>query len=69
MRLKDKVAIITGAGSGLGRASALLFAKEGARVVVAEIISEDGDETVKRGRDAGGDAVFCQTDVTKSADC
>ena len=69
MRLKDKVAIITGAGSGLGRASALLFAKEGARVVVAEIISEDGEETVKRVRDAGGDAVFCQTDVTKAADC
>jgi len=69
MRLKDKVAIITGAGSGLGRASAILFAKEGARVVVAEIVSKDGEETVKRVRDAGGDAVFCQTDVTKAADC
>ena len=69
MRLKDKVAIITGAGSGLGRASALLFAKEGARVVVAEIVPKEGEETVRRVREAGGDASFVQVDVTKAADC
>lgn len=69
MRLKDKVAIITGAGSGLGRASAILFAKEGAKVVVAEIVREGGEETVRRVRETGGDATFVQVDVSKAADC
>ena len=46
MKLKDKVAIITGAGSGLGRAAAILFAKEGAKVVVADINEKNGNETV-----------------------
>jgi NAD(P)-dependent dehydrogenase (short-subunit alcohol dehydrogenase family) len=45
MRLENKVAVITGAGSGIGRASAKLFAKEGARVVVADLNSESGQET------------------------
>ena len=46
MRLDDKVALITGAGSGIGRESALLFAREGARVVVADLNEEAGEETV-----------------------
>lgn len=69
MRLKDKVAIITGAGSGLGRASARLFAKEGAKVMVADIAAGDGEETVRLIKEDGGDAIFVQVDVSKAADC
>jgi NAD(P)-dependent dehydrogenase (short-subunit alcohol dehydrogenase family) len=68
MRLRDKVAIITGAGSGLGRAAALLFAKEGAKVVVAANRDKDGEHTVKSIKDVGGDALFVKVDVTKAAD-
>ena len=65
-RLKGKVAIITGAGSGFGRASALLFAKEGAKVVVADIGDQAGKETVRLIEEAGGDAVFVHTNVADS---
>jgi NAD(P)-dependent dehydrogenase (short-subunit alcohol dehydrogenase family) len=68
MRLKDKVAIITGACSGLGRAAALLFAKEGAKVVVAANREKDGEQTVKSIKDNGGDVIFTQVDVTRAAD-
>ena len=68
MRLKGKVAIITGAGSGLGRASAILFAGEGAKVVVAAHGDEDGEQTVKSIRGAGGDAILARVDVTKATD-
>lgn len=64
MRLADKVAIITGAGSGIGRASASLFAEEGAKIVVADIDHEGGDETVASINAAGGDSIFVHTDVT-----
>ena len=63
MRLEHKVAIITGAGSGIGRAAALLFAAEGAKVVVADISNEAGGESVRQVRAQGGDAVWVQTDV------
>ena len=69
MKLADKVAIITGSGSGLGRASALLFAQEGAKVVVADIAVKDAEETVSIIKKAGGDAIPCQVDVTKASDC
>lgn len=69
MKLKDKVAIITGSGSGLGRASALLFAKEGARVVVADIAMKKAEETVDMIRKEGGEATACLVDVTRESDC
>jgi len=64
-RLQGKVVLITGAGAGIGRASALLFAREGARVVVAEIRPEAGIETERMIAAAGGQAYFVQTDVTQ----
>jgi len=69
MRLEGKVALITGAGEGLGRASAILFAKEGAKVIVNDIDPDAGNETVKMIKDKGEDAIFVQGDVTKDADC
>ena len=68
MRLAGKVAIITGAGAGIGRATALLFAKEGAKVVVADRDSERGAETASIIREDGGEATFIQVDVSKAAD-
>lgn len=69
MKLQDKVAIITGSGSGLGRASAELFAQEGAKIVVADIAIKGAEETVSVIKKAGGDAIPCQVDVTKASDC
>ena len=67
-RMEGKVALVTGAGSGIGRASALAFAREGTKVVVADIMVEGGAETVAMIKEAGGDAAFFRTDVTKEAD-
>ena len=64
MRLKDKVAIITGAGQGIGRAYANRFAKEGAKIVVAEINEEIGRRTESEVKAAGSDALFVKTDVS-----
>lgn len=63
-RLKGKVAFITGAGSGIGRASAILFGSEGAKVVVADIDQSGGKETVRIINDSKAKAVYIQTDVT-----
>ena len=68
MRLKNKVAIITGAGSGQGRAAALIFSREGARIAVSDWKPELGDETVTLVRKAGGEAIFIRSDVSDSAD-
>jgi len=68
MRLAGKVAIITGAGSGIGRATAILFVQEGARVVVADVAPEGGRETVEMIRRDGGEAIFVETDVSKADD-
>ena len=59
-----KVAMVTGAGSGIGRATALAFAREGAKVVVADIGVEGGEETERIIRDSGSEAIFVKTDVT-----
>ena len=66
-RLEGKVAFITGAGTGIGRSAAELFASEGARVVVAEIDAAAGAETEERIRTAGGEALRVETDVTDAA--
>jgi NAD(P)-dependent dehydrogenase (short-subunit alcohol dehydrogenase family) len=67
-RLQNKVGLVTGAGSGIGRASALAFAGEGAKVVVADTIAENGEETVMMIRRAGGEAFFVRTDVSKASE-
>lgn len=68
MRLKDKVAIITGAASGIGKATAKLFAEHGAKVVVADIDSEGSEQTVTEIHDEGNVAIFINTDVTIKRD-
>ncbi len=68
MRLQDKVCIITGAGSGMGRTAALMFAAEGAKIVVAEFSEPAGSETVRLVREAGGEATFVKVDVSNEAD-
>ncbi len=64
MRLPDKVALITGSGSGIGRAMAQVFSKEGARVIVADYSEEGGQGTVDLVKAAGGEATFVRVDVT-----
>ncbi len=64
MRLKDKVAAITGAGSGIGRSAAELFAREGAKVAILEINAEVGRETENAIRSAGGEGVVIRTDIS-----
>ena len=68
-RLQGKVAIVTGAASGIGRATACLFAREGARVAIGDIDSAGGEETVRLARLAGGEVFFLRTDVSQSGDC
>jgi NAD(P)-dependent dehydrogenase (short-subunit alcohol dehydrogenase family) len=69
MRLHGKVALITGAGGGIGGESALVFAAEGAAVLVADVNEAGGRETVARIERAGGRARFVRADVSKDADC
>jgi NAD(P)-dependent dehydrogenase (short-subunit alcohol dehydrogenase family) len=67
-QFEGKVALVTGAASGIGRASALAFAREGATTVVADVLVEGGEETVRIIKEAGGDALFVTTDVSKAAE-
>jgi NAD(P)-dependent dehydrogenase (short-subunit alcohol dehydrogenase family) len=69
MRLKGKVALITGGGSGIGRQASLLFAKEGAEILVVDMNEAAGNETAEMVKQAGGRAAFSRADVSKAADC
>ena len=66
--LENKVAIITGAGSGIGKAISLLYATEGAKVVVSDISEKGGNETVSEIKAKGGDAIFVKADTSKPDD-
>ena len=68
MRLADKVALITGAGSGIGRESALLFAEEGAEIVAVDLNHEAAVETARQVTAAGGRAIAVTADISKDAD-
>ncbi len=68
MRFKDKVCVVSGGGSGIGRATCERFAREGARVVVVDLKEEHGNQTVKTIADAGGESIFAKADVSNSAE-
>ncbi len=68
-RLEGKVALITGAGSGMGRAAAELFAREGARVVITDVVDDAGNAAVAAVKTAGGQATYVRADVAQARDC
>jgi NAD(P)-dependent dehydrogenase (short-subunit alcohol dehydrogenase family) len=67
-RVDGKVALVTGGGSGIGRATALAFAREGAKVVVADVVVQGAEETVGMIKKAGGEAICVKVDVSKAAE-
>jgi NAD(P)-dependent dehydrogenase (short-subunit alcohol dehydrogenase family) len=69
MRLQGKVALITGGGGGIGRETSLLFAKEGAQIVVVDVNDGAGQDTVRDVAAQGGEAIYVHADVSKAADC
>jgi NAD(P)-dependent dehydrogenase (short-subunit alcohol dehydrogenase family) len=69
MRLENKVCVITGGAQGMGALACSLFAKEGAKVVSADVVQEAGDKLVSQIKKEGGDAHFVKTDVTREEDC
>ena len=69
MKLNNKVALITGGSSGIGKASSILFAKDGAKVVIADVNDEGGNQTVEEIIEMGFSAAYVHADVSKSEDC
>src|SRR5437764_456909 len=67
-RLDGKVALVTGGASGIGRATALAFAREGAKLVIADTSEEGGQQTVHMITEQGGEAIFVTTDVSKAVE-
>ena len=68
-RLQDKVALITGAASGIGRETALLFAREGAQIVAVDVNDADGEQTVQMVLEEDGRAIYVHADVSRASDC
>ncbi len=66
--LNNKIALVTGAGSGIGRATSLVLAREGATVVVSDVNADGGEETLSAIKDMGGDGMFVHADVSRAAD-
>lgn len=66
--LDGKVALITGAGSGIGRAASLIFAREGAKLMLSDIVAEGGEETLRMVKEAGAEALFVRSDASKLAE-
>ena len=64
-QFEGKIALVTGGSSGIGLATALAFSREGAKVVIADVNVEGGEATARRIKEAGGEAIFVKTDVTK----
>ena len=69
MRLQEKIALITGSSSGIGKETALLFANEGARVVAVDINDEAGIQLIELIRSQGGNAIYVHADISRSEDC
>ena len=69
MRLKNKIALITGGSSGIGRETSILFAKEGAKIVVVDINDEAGEAVVQTINNSNGEAAYFHADVSKAEDC
>ena len=65
-QVEGKVALVTGGASGIGRATALTFAREGAKLIIADMNEEGGQQTVHMITEQGGDAIFVQTDITQA---
>jgi NAD(P)-dependent dehydrogenase (short-subunit alcohol dehydrogenase family) len=66
--MENKVALVTGGGSGMGRASSLAFARQGAKVIVADVDIKGGENTVRMIKESGGQAIFVKADVSSSAE-